>query len=130
MVLFFPVVRESRIFLFISLMLPRGRLGASRERLERVDQASFGMHQVEELLAGLRVVAEDAQHRRRHSLAVYLLDAPHNHAHVSGKIKMSLMLHVSSSNNKIRRCCVSKTTGKTLKCIVVVPPLRLYIEKI
>jgi len=40
------------------------------------------LDQVQELLTGLRVVTEHAQHGRRHSLGVDLLHASHHHAHV------------------------------------------------
>lgn len=42
------------------------------------------VHQVEELLARLRVVAEHAQHGGRNRFAVDLLHAAHHHAHVPG----------------------------------------------
>lgn len=40
------------------------------------------VHQIQELLAGLGIVPEHAQHRRGHCLAVDLLHASHHHAHV------------------------------------------------
>lgn len=39
--------------------------------------------EIEELLARLGVVAEHAEHLAGHCLAVDLLDAPHDHAHVT-----------------------------------------------
>lgn len=40
------------------------------------------VHQIQEFLAGLRIVPEYAQHRRSHCLAVNLLHTPHHHAHM------------------------------------------------
>lgn len=43
--------------------------------------------QGQELVSCLGVLAENAQHGAGHSLAVHLLDASHNHTHVTGEQK-------------------------------------------
>lgn len=71
------MVREN--FLLVRL---RG-FGVLSKGLKQVQQTSFGMHEVKELLSGLWIVAEDAQHGRSHRLAVDLLNPSHHHTHVS-----------------------------------------------
>lgn len=60
----------------------------------------FAVHQVEELLTRLRVIAEHTQHGGSDRLAIDLLHAPHHHAHVTGKDNNRTMM---TSLTKIKR---------------------------
>ena len=54
----------------------------------------LGMYQVEEFFSGLGIISKYAQHSGCYCFAVDLLDASHNHTHVSGNKKIHNLIQV------------------------------------
>lgn len=63
------------------------RAGQSVLAVESETRTLSAPDQGQELVSSLGVLTENAQHGAGHSLAVHLLDASHNHTHVTGEQK-------------------------------------------